>query len=101
VAEKTINAASLRGHPERAIEQHSFTTSAHIFIVHKSIMVYTVTGYLYAKDDKESIEKLRNKLIEASSVFTQDKETIICHVMQEVKDPRSFTMVERYEKETV
>lgn len=64
-------------------------------------MVYTIVVHLYAKDDDESIAKLNAKLIEASRVYSQDKETISWFVMQDIKDRRAFTIVERYEQESV
>ncbi|KAK7429306.1 hypothetical protein QQZ08_004118 [Neonectria magnoliae] len=63
-------------------------------------MVYTIVVHLYAKADEESIAKLSAKLIEASRVYSQDKETISWFVMQDIKDPRAFTIVERYEQES-
>ncbi|KAK7414805.1 hypothetical protein QQX98_006407 [Neonectria punicea] len=63
-------------------------------------MVYTIVVHLYAKADEKSIAKLSAKLIEASRVYSQDKETISWFVMQDIKDPRSFTIVERYEQES-
>lgn len=64
-------------------------------------MVYTITVHLYAKDDLAIVDKLKAKLIEASRVYSQDKETISWFVMQSTSDPRSFTIVERYENEGV
>lgn len=64
-------------------------------------MVYTITVQLRAKDDSTAISKLKNKLIEASRVYSKDKETLSWFVMQSVHDPRDFTIVERYEKESV
>lgn len=64
-------------------------------------MVYTIVVHLYAKDDKECIDKLSAKLIEASRVYSKDQETISWFVMQDIKDPRAFTIVERYEQESV
>ena len=64
-------------------------------------MVYTIVVHLYAKDDPECIRKLSNKLVEASRVYSQDKETISWFVMQDTEDPRAFTIVERYEQESV
>lgn len=64
-------------------------------------MVYTIVVHLYAKDDEECIRKLSLKLIEASRVYSQDKETVSWFVMQDFKDPRAFTIVERYEQESV
>jgi quinol monooxygenase YgiN len=63
-------------------------------------MVYTITVHLYAKDDQDAIERLRVKLIEASTIYSRDKETIDWHVMQDMYDPRAFTIVERYEHES-
>jgi hypothetical protein len=64
-------------------------------------MVYTIVVHLYAKDDKESISKLKAKLVEASQVYSKDKETLSWFVMQDVSDERKFTIVERYLKESV
>jgi hypothetical protein len=64
-------------------------------------MVYTLTVHLTAKSDPACIAKLKNKLIEASRVYSQDKETVSWFVMQSVFDSREFTIVERYEKESV
>jgi len=47
------------------------------------------------------VPKLKNKLIEASRVYSKDKETVSWFVMQSVHDQRDFTIVERYEKESV
>ncbi|PSR79261.1 hypothetical protein BD289DRAFT_442727 [Coniella lustricola] len=63
-------------------------------------MVYTITVHLHANDDPASVDKLKAKLIEASRVYSQDKETISWFVMQSTSDPRDFTIVERYEKES-
>lgn len=64
-------------------------------------MVYTIVVHLYAKEDQESIEKLKAKLVEASQVYSKDKETLSWFVMQDVADKRKFTIVERYLKESV
>ncbi|KAF1836400.1 hypothetical protein BDW02DRAFT_521324 [Decorospora gaudefroyi] len=63
-------------------------------------MVYTIVVHLYAKDDESSISKLKAKLIEASQVYSKDKETLSWFVMQDVSDPRRFTIVERYLQES-
>jgi len=63
-------------------------------------MVYTLTVHLTAKSDPECIRKLKNKLIEASRIYSKDKETVSWFVMQNVFDSREFTIVERYEKES-
>lgn len=55
---------------------------------------------LRAKADEESISKLKAKLVEASNVYSNDKETISWFVMQSVFDKQDFTIVERYEQET-
>lgn len=55
---------------------------------------------LRAKADEESISKLKAKLVEASNVYSNDKETISWFVMQSVFDKQDFTIVERYEKES-
>ena len=64
-------------------------------------MVYTIVVHLYAKDSTESISRLYNKLLEASDVYSRDKETISWFVMQDHQDKRAFTIVERYEYESV
>lgn len=64
-------------------------------------MVYTIVVHLYAKAGEDNISKLSAKLIEASRVYSKDKETISWFVMQDTKDPRAFTIVERYEQESV
>ena len=64
-------------------------------------MVYTIVVHLHAKDDAATIQKLKAKLVEASQVYSQDKETLSWFVMQDVSDPRKFTIVERYLKESV
>lgn len=64
-------------------------------------MVYTIVVHLYAKDSPESISKLHNKLLEASEVYSKDHETISWFVMQDHQNKRAFTIVERYEQESV
>lgn len=64
-------------------------------------MVYTLTVHLYANEHPESIPRIKAKLIEASRVYKQDKETVDWIVMQDVHDPRAFTIVERFEQESV
>ncbi|OAL51638.1 hypothetical protein IQ07DRAFT_586006 [Pyrenochaeta sp. DS3sAY3a] len=63
-------------------------------------MVYTIVVHMYAKPDAESIAKLKAKLVEASQVYSQDKETLSWFVMQDVSDERKFTIVERYLQES-
>ncbi|OLN86202.1 hypothetical protein CCHL11_04202 [Colletotrichum chlorophyti] len=62
-------------------------------------MVYTITVHLHANDHPDSVDRLKAKLIEASRVYSQDRETVSWFVMQDVHDPRSFTIVERFETE--
>ncbi|KAH6678884.1 hypothetical protein F5X68DRAFT_263862 [Plectosphaerella plurivora] len=62
-------------------------------------MVYTITVHLHANDQPDSVARLKAKLIEASRVYVNDRETINWFVMQDVHDPRSFTVVERFENE--
>ena len=64
-------------------------------------MVYTIVVHLYANNSVEDIEKLRTKLIEASQMYSKDKETLSWFVMQDHQDPRAFSIVERYEQESV
>ncbi|KAF9701697.1 hypothetical protein EKO04_001034 [Ascochyta lentis] len=63
-------------------------------------MVYTIIVHLYAKADEESISKLKAKLVEASQVYSKDKETLSWFVMQDTVDPRKFSIVERYQQES-
>ncbi|KAF2184153.1 hypothetical protein K469DRAFT_727748 [Zopfia rhizophila CBS 207.26] len=63
-------------------------------------MVYTIVVHLYANDNPTDIQKLKEKLIEASQVYSKDRETLSWFVMQDVSDPRKFTIVERYLKES-
>jgi len=63
-------------------------------------MVYSLVVHMYAKDDPAIIKKLHNKLIEASRIYSKDKETVSWFVMQSTSDPRAFTIVERYEQES-
>lgn len=64
-------------------------------------MVYTITVHLYANTHPDSIPRLKAKLAEASRVYSKDFETISWFVMQDVHDPRAFTIVERFESEAV
>lgn len=64
-------------------------------------MVYTLTVHLYANDKADSIDRIKAKLIEAARVYRKDKETIDWLVMQDVHDPRAFTIVERFAEESV
>ncbi|TVY24580.1 hypothetical protein LHYA1_G006310 [Lachnellula hyalina] len=63
-------------------------------------MVYTLSVHLYANDKPDSIVRLKAKLVEAARVYRNDKETIDWLVMQDVHDPRAFTIVERFENES-
>jgi quinol monooxygenase YgiN len=51
---------------------------------------------LRAKPDPECISKLHAKLLEASAVYSKDKETLSWFVMQSVHDKQDFCIVERY-----
>lgn len=64
-------------------------------------MVYTLTVHLYANEKADSIERIKAKLIEAARIYRKDKETIDWLVMQDVHDPRAFSIVERFENEAV
>lgn len=63
-------------------------------------MVYTLTVHLYANDKPDSIERIKAKLIEAARIYRKDKETVDWIVMQDVHDPKAFTIVERFENES-
>lgn len=56
-------------------------------------MVYTITVHLRANAEPSSVDKLKAKLIEASRIYSKDKETISWFVMQSTADPRDFTIV--------
>ena len=64
-------------------------------------MVYTLTVHLYANEHPDSIARIKAKLIEAARIYRKDKETLDWIVMQDVHDPRAFTIVERFENEGV
>ncbi|KAL1304256.1 hypothetical protein AAFC00_000670 [Neodothiora populina] len=59
-------------------------------------MVYTIVVHLYAKEDQKSQDLLVKKLQEASQVYSHDKECLSWLTMRDFKDPRAFTIVERY-----
>lgn len=61
-------------------------------------MVYSLVVHFRAKDD-DSIPKLKAKLVEASQVYSNDRETVSWFIMQSVFDARDFTIVERYANE--
>jgi hypothetical protein len=64
-------------------------------------MVYTITVQLYANTHPDSIPRIKAKLVEAARIFRKDRETVDWLVMQDVHDPRAFTIVERFEIEAV
>ncbi|KAE9992261.1 hypothetical protein EG327_009639 [Venturia inaequalis] len=63
-------------------------------------IMYTLTVHLHCNEDPESIVRLKAKLVEAARVYRKDRETADWLVMQDVHDPRSFTIVERFENES-
>lgn len=64
-------------------------------------MVYTISVHLHCNDKPDSVPRLKAKLIEASRIYRKDKETTDWLVMQDVHDPRKFTIFERFETEAV
>jgi len=78
-----------------------FENPLHRFSLAISKMIYTLTVHLYANEQPDSISRIKAKLIEASRVYRKDKETVDWIVMQDVHDPRAFTIVERFENEGV
>jgi hypothetical protein len=64
-------------------------------------MVYTITVNLYTNNHPDSIPRLKAKLVEAARIYRKDRETVDWFVMQDVHDPRAFTIVERFETEAV
>jgi quinol monooxygenase YgiN len=63
-------------------------------------MVYTLVVHLRAKADATSQAQLKQKLIEASQVYSRDKETVGWHIMQSTADPQEYTIIERYASES-
>ncbi|ORY74357.1 hypothetical protein BCR37DRAFT_352727 [Protomyces lactucae-debilis] len=61
-------------------------------------MVYTIIVHLVAK--AEHIETLKAKLVEASQVYSKDKETISWFVHQSVQNPAEFAIIERFDQES-
>jgi quinol monooxygenase YgiN len=61
-------------------------------------MVYTLVCHAEVKPGCE--EKMVAKLQEASAIYKKDKETIDWLVHQDVKDPKKFVIVERFEQES-
>ena len=64
-------------------------------------MVYTITVHLYANDKADSINRIKEKLIEAARAYRKDRGTVDWIVMQDVQDARAFTIVERFEQESL
>ncbi|KAL3427544.1 hypothetical protein PVAG01_01054 [Phlyctema vagabunda] len=62
-------------------------------------MVYTLTVHLYCNDLPDSIPRMKAKLVEAARIYRKDRETVDWIVMQDVHDPKAFTIVERFENE--
>ena len=63
--------------------------------------MYTLVCHLHCNNKPDSIDKLKKKLIEAARTYRKDFETQDWLVMQDVHDPRSFSIVERFETEAV
>lgn len=63
--------------------------------------MYTLTVHLHCNDKPDSIDRLKAKLVEAARIYRKDRETADWLVMQDVHDPRAFTIVERFETEGV
>ena len=49
----------------------STSSSSRLSFATRDNMVYCITVHLYAKDDPECIRKIKNKLIEASRVYSK------------------------------
>jgi quinol monooxygenase YgiN len=64
-------------------------------------MVFTIVVNLYAKDGKDAEEQLRAELIKASETYSKDATVLGWHPMQSTSDPRKWTIVERYDQESV
>ena len=93
----------LRGRQPQTLQQQVLKADIPVQLARVPVfkMVYTLTVHLYANDKPDSIERIKMKLIEAARVYRKDKETIDWLVMQDVHDPRAFTIVERFENEGV
>ncbi|KAI3552096.1 hypothetical protein CSPX01_00772, partial [Colletotrichum filicis] len=87
--------------PSKRLSSITLPPTSHIptHLTKKPNMVYTLTVHLHANDHPDSVERIKAKLIEASRVYSKDRETVSWFVMQDVHDPRSFTIVERFETE--
>ncbi|KPI37434.1 uncharacterized protein AB675_10269 [Cyphellophora attinorum] len=53
-------------------------------------MVYTLVVHFRVKD-QAAISKVKDKLTEASQVYSRDKETVSWFIMQSVYDKKDFT----------
>jgi hypothetical protein len=53
-------------------------------------MVYTLVVHFRVKD-QDAIAKVKDKLIEASQVYSRDKETVSWFIMQSVHDEKDFS----------
>ncbi|KAG3108056.1 hypothetical protein PC129_g24900 [Phytophthora cactorum] len=62
-------------------------------------MVFTIIVNLYAKDGVE--DQLRAKLAEAAQTYSKDAGVLGWYPMQNVSDSRKWTIVERYDQESV
>lgn len=58
---------------------------------HLHKMVYSLVVHFRVKDDKDAIAKVKAKLVEASQVYSRDKETVSWFIMQSVFDERDFS----------
>lgn len=63
-------------HPPHYLAQSQSQQAKQQFLTPFAKMVYTLVVHLYAKDDQECINKLIEKLKEASQVYSKDKETL-------------------------
>ncbi|EGZ29948.1 hypothetical protein PHYSODRAFT_473082 [Phytophthora sojae] len=63
-------------------------------------MVFTVIVGLYAKVGKVVEEQLRAKLADAAHTYSKDANVVGWHPMQNIADPRKWTIVERLDQES-
>ncbi|KAJ7639473.1 hypothetical protein FB45DRAFT_905699 [Roridomyces roridus] len=64
-------------------------------------MVYTVVAHFYANEGADIEQELRTKLPEFARTHQEtEKGTLTWIPLQDAKDPRAWTIFERYESET-
>ena len=62
-------------------------------------MVFTLIAHLWTQPGKEA--EMKALLAEASQTYSKDQGTINWFVMQDTQDPTAWSIVERYDQESV